>query len=65
MIGAVNLLKNLVWPTTLPTITLPSQFFGTLAVNFNDWSWFFTALRTLVIAIATLASYRIIFVGGR
>lgn len=65
LIGAVNLLKNLVWPTTLPTISLPSQFFGTQTVNFNDWAWFFTALRALVIAIATLASYRIIFVGGR
>jgi hypothetical protein len=65
LIGAVNLLKTLVWPTTLPTISLPSQFFGTQSVNFNDWAWFFTALRTLVIAIATLASYRIIFIGGR
>jgi len=65
LLGAVTLLKSLVWPTTLPTISLPSQFFGTQTVNFNDWAWFFTALRTMVIAIATLASYRIIFVGGR
>jgi hypothetical protein len=65
LLGAVALLKTLVWPTTLPTISLPSQVFGTQTLNFNDWAWVFTALRTIVIAIATLASYRIIFVGGR
>lgn len=64
LIGAVNLLKNLTWPTTLPVVDLPSIFFGTQHVDFNQWAWFFTALRTLVIAIASLAAYRIIFVGG-
>lgn len=64
LIGAVNLLKNLTWPTTLPVVDLPSTFFGTQHVDFNQWAWFFTALRTLVIAIASLAAYRIIFVGG-
>jgi hypothetical protein len=65
LLGAVNLLKNLTWPTTLPVVSLPSTFFGTQAVDFNQWAWFFTALRTLIIAVATLAAYRIIFVGGR
>lgn len=64
IVGAVNLLKTLTWPSTLPVLTLPTHAFGTLTVDFNDWSWFFTALRTLVIAGATLAAYRIIFVGG-
>ncbi|MDE3225638.1 MAG: hypothetical protein KGN30_09530, partial [Nitrospirota bacterium] len=64
LIGAVNLLKTLTWPTTLPVITLPSAMFGTQYVDFNQWAWAFTALRTLVIAVASLAAYRIIFVGG-
>ncbi len=63
LIGAVNLLKNLTWPTTLPVIDLPSSMFGTQHVDFNQWAWAFTALRTLVIAVASLAAYRIIFVG--
>ncbi|MEW6284334.1 MAG: hypothetical protein AB1758_37310, partial [Candidatus Eremiobacterota bacterium] len=65
LLGAVNLLKTLTWPSTLPVITLPSALFGAQQVNFNDWAWAFTALRTLVIALASLAAYRIIFVGGR
>ncbi len=65
LLGAVNLLKTLVWPSGLPVISLPSSFFGQQSVNFNDWAWAFTAIRTLMIAIATLAAYRIIFVGGR
>lgn len=64
-LSALNLLKALTWPTTLPVISLPSSFFGTQSVDFNQWAWFFTALRTLVIAVASLAAYRIIFVGGR
>ena len=65
LLGAVNLLKTLVWPTGLPVISLPSSFFGQQTLNFNDWAWAFTAIRSLMIAIATLAAYRIIFVGGR
>ena len=63
LIGAVNLLKNLTWPTSLPVIDLPSAMFGTQHVDFNQWAWAFTALRTLLIAVASLAAYRIIFVG--
>jgi hypothetical protein len=65
ILSALNLLKSLTWPSTLPVISLPSSFFGTLSVDFNQWAWFFTVLRTLVIAVASLAAYRIIFVGGR
>jgi len=65
LLQAVNLLKTLTWPSTLPVVALPSSFFGSQHVDFNDWAWMFTALRTLIIAIATLAAYRIIFVGGR
>lgn len=65
LLQAVNLLKTLTWPSTLPVVTLPSAFFGSQHVDFNDWSFAFVALRTLVIAIATLAAYRIVFVGGR
>jgi hypothetical protein len=48
----------------LPVIALPSAFFGSQQVDFNQWAWFFTVLRTLVIATASIAAYRIIFVGG-
>ena len=64
LLGTLNLLKSLTWPSTLPVIALPSAFFGTQQVDFNQWVWFFTVLRTLVIATASIAAYRIIFVGG-
>jgi hypothetical protein len=46
-------------------LRLPSAFFGNQQVDFNQWAWFFTVLRTLVIATASIAAYRIIFVGWR
>ncbi len=64
LLGTLNLLKSLTWPSTLPVIALPSVFFGSQQVDFNQWAWFFTVLRTLVIATASIAAYRIIFVGG-
>jgi len=63
-LGTLNLLKSLTWPSTLPVIALPSAFFGSQQVDFNQWAWLFTVLRTLVIATASIAAYRIIFVGG-
>jgi len=65
LLSTVNLLKSLTWPSTLPVIALPSALFGNQQVDFNQWAWFFTVLRTLVIAIASFAAYRIIFVGGQ
>jgi hypothetical protein len=65
LLGTLNLLKSLTWPSTLPVIALPSAFFGSQQVDFNQWAWFFTVLRTLVIATASIAAYRIIFVGGQ
>ena len=64
LLGTLNLLKSLTWPSTLPVIALPSAFFGSQQVDFNQWAWFFTVLRTLVIATASIAAYRIIFAGG-
>ena len=64
LLSTLNLLKSLTWPSTLPVIALPSAFFGSQQVDFNQWAWFFTVLRTLVIATASIAAYRIIFVGG-
>jgi hypothetical protein len=47
LLGTLNLLKSLTWPSTLPVIALPSAFFGSQQVDFNQWAWFFTVLRTL------------------
>ncbi|MDK2742864.1 MAG: hypothetical protein NDI90_08100 [Nitrospira sp. BO4] len=62
--GQLALLQSLTWPSDLPTITWTSMQFGTFAVNFNDWSTMFLALRAIVIAGAGFAAYRIIFVGN-
>ncbi|MDR4476438.1 MAG: hypothetical protein R3B11_10600 [Nitrospira sp.] len=57
--------QALTWPTTLPTLSLQSNFFGTLSVNFNDWSAIFTALRTLIIATTSFLAVRYVFAGGK
>lgn len=62
--GQLALLQSLTWPSDLPTITWTSTQFGTFAVNFNEWSAMFLALRAIVIAGAGFAAYRIIFVGN-
>ncbi|GKS63298.1 hypothetical protein YTPLAS72_06020 [Nitrospira sp.] len=62
--GQLAVLQSLTWPSDLPTISLSSSLFGNFSVNFNDWSTMFLALRAIVIAGASFAAYRIIFVGN-
>jgi len=64
LLGTLELLKNLSWPTTFPTYTLTSSVMGTFTFDFNAWSGVINVLRTLVIAGAGFVAYRIIFVGG-
>jgi hypothetical protein len=64
LLGTLELLKNLSWPTTFPTYTLQSSVMGTFTFDFNAWSGVINALRALVIAGAGFVAYRIIFVGG-
>ena len=64
LLGTLELLKNLSWPTTFPTYTLQSTVMGTFTFDFNAWSGVINALRALVIAGAGFVAYRIIFVGG-
>jgi hypothetical protein len=65
LLSALNQLKTLAWPSTLPTVSFNSLLFGSFAVDFNAWSWVFLTLKTLILAGASLAAYRIVFVGGR
>jgi len=64
LLSALSILQTLTWPETLPTITFSSTTWGTHQVDFNQWAAVFTVLRTLTIAGAGFAAYRIIFVGG-
>jgi hypothetical protein len=64
LLSALMLLQTLTWPDALPTITFTSATWGTHQVDFNQWASVFTVLRTLTIAGAGFAAYRIIFVGG-
>ena len=36
--GALNLIKNLTWPDTIPIYTLNSSLFGTFTLDFSGWS---------------------------
>jgi hypothetical protein len=64
LLSALALLQTLTWPEALPTITFTSATWGTHQVDFNQWASVFTVLRTLTIAGAGFAAYRIIFVGN-
>jgi hypothetical protein len=65
LLSALNLLKTLTWPTTLPTYSLQSTLLGTFTLDFSAWSGMLTAIRSIIIAIAGFVAYRIIFVGAR
>ena len=65
LLSALNLLKTLTWPTTIPTYSLQSNLFGTFTLDFSAWSGMLTALRSIIIAIAGFVAYKIVFVGGR
>jgi hypothetical protein len=65
LLSALNQLKTLTWPSTLPVVTFASVMLGSFQVDFNQWAWVFLALKTLILAGASLAAYRIVFVGGR
>jgi hypothetical protein len=65
LLSALTQLKTLAWPSSLPTVSFNSSLFGSFAVDFNAWAWVFLALKTLILAGASLAAYRIVFVGGR
>ncbi|MEO7862251.1 MAG: hypothetical protein ABIU05_17835 [Nitrospirales bacterium] len=65
LLSALNLLGTLVWPTTSPTYTLTSAFFGTFTFDFSAWTGMLLAIRSIIIAIAGFVAYKIIFVGGR
>jgi hypothetical protein len=64
LLSALNLLKTLSWPSTVPTYTLSSNLLGTFTLDFSAWSGLLTALRSLIIALAAFVAYRIIFVGN-
>jgi hypothetical protein len=48
LLGTLELIKNLTWPSTFPTYTLSSSILGTFTFDFNAWAGVITALRTLV-----------------
>lgn len=62
--GALGTLGLLTWPTTSPMYQLHSALLGSFTFDFTAWNGVMLALRTLVIAGAAFAAYRIIFVGG-
>lgn len=65
LLSALNLLKTLSWPSTIPTYSLTSSMFGSFTLDFSAWSGMLTALRSLIIAISSFVAYRIIFVGNK
>lgn len=65
LFSALNLLKTLTWPSTIPTYSLQSNLLGNFTLDFSAWSGMLTAIRSLIIAIAGFVAYRIVFVGSK
>lgn len=65
LLSALNVLKTLTWPTTPPAYTLTSPTWGTHTIDFVPWAGMLTALRTIIIALASFVAYRIVFVGSK
>ena len=59
LLSALNLLKTLTWPTTMPTYSLQSNLLGTFTLDFSAWSGMLTAIRSIIIAIAGFVAYKI------
>lgn len=64
LLSALTLLKTLTWPSAIPTYALQSNLLGSFTLDFSAWSGMLTALRSLIIALAAFAAYRLIFVGN-
>lgn len=64
LLGQLEILKNLVWPSALPVLSMTSTLFGTMTVDFGAWSTQFAILKTIILFGAALAAVRIVFVGG-
>ncbi|MEO5955990.1 MAG: virulence factor TspB C-terminal domain-related protein [Nitrospiraceae bacterium] len=65
LLSALNVLKTLTWPTTPPVYTLTSSTWGTYTIDFGPWAGMLTAIRSLIIAMASFVAYRIVFVGSK
>lgn len=64
LLSALNLLKTLTWPSSIPTYSLNSTLLGNFTLDFSAWSGMFTALRSIIIALAGFVAYRMVFVGS-
>lgn len=60
-LGMLSVIQALSWPETLGSYTMDVGIFGTHTLDFNDYAWLFTILRTFVIFFATFLGYRIIW----
>lgn len=65
LLSALNVLKTLTWPETMPSYQLNSTIMGTFNVDFTQWSGMLLALRGIIIALSSFVAYRIVFVGSK
>jgi|CXWL01.1.fsa_nt_gi hypothetical protein len=63
ILGTLNNLKNIVWPSALPTYTFGPTALGTFTLNFSTWAWAFADVRSIMIATSGLYGVVIVFRG--
>lgn len=63
LFAQLTALKSLVWPSTLPVVSLPSTLFGNFSVDFAAWSAQFAAVRLILLGVVSIAAVRLVFAG--
>ncbi|MDH5669272.1 MAG: hypothetical protein OEY86_14805 [Nitrospira sp.] len=64
LLGTLELLKNLTWPTAIPVFSVNSSVFGMQSWSLSDYQSIFDAVRLILIAGAGFSAYRIVFAGS-
>lgn len=63
LLALVTSLSSQVWSSTIPVYSI-STHFGNYTIDFNSYAWFFTALKTVILAMASLYAVKLVFAGG-
>ena len=63
VVGSLAQLKNIVWPNTIPPLTVGPTMFGTFSLNLTPWTWAISDLRLIILALAAITGIVIVFRG--
>jgi hypothetical protein len=62
-VGSLAVFSNLVFPGSIPVLTFPTTLFGNFTVDLTTYGWVFTAIQSIMIAVAGMVAVRLVFAG--